>query len=252
MKKVNWTKVVLLVFLLIIVGFMVSLVTSFYGNPVTKIYATSQIRSYVEKNYPNMNLEVSKAVYNFKFGDYISHVQSTTSVDTNFSVSWKKGKINDRYEIEVLKRYTTYQRLQRELNNIVEETISREFPYQTSIVIADADKSTEDFSVLTLDMPLDTSTIPIPTVLVIYFYHDEINFEVFSERLMELHDIMNRNKIRIDFYSVVMEETPEEGEKPTSGESIYLYDFPVEKLTSETLTEDIQKHIIDWETEHEK
>lgn len=252
MKKINWTKVVLLVFLLIIVGFMISLVTAFYGNPVTKIYATSQIRNYVEKNYPNMNLEVSKAVYNFKFEDYVAHAQSTTSVDTNFSVSWKKGKINDRYEIDVLKRYTTYQRLQKELNNIVEEAINREFPYQTSIVIADADKSTGDFSMLTLDMTLDTATIPLPTALIIYFYHDEINYEVFSERLIELHDIMNRNKIRIDFYSVVMEETPEEGEKPTSGESIYLYDFPVEKLASATLAEDIQKHIIAWEAEHDK
>ncbi len=113
-------------------------------------------------------------------------------------------------------------------------------------------KTTDDFSILTLDMPLDTATIPLPTNLVIYFYHDKINYEAFSERLIELYDIMGRNNIRIDFYSVVMEETPKDGEKPTSGESIHLYDFPAEKVASETLVEDIKMYIAEWERENEK
>jgi hypothetical protein len=253
MKKVNWTIVILSVFMLIIMGLIISVITAFYGNPITKLIATSQIRSYVEKNYPDMNLEVAKAGYNFKFEDYVSRVQSTTSADTGFSVNWHKGKINDSYEIDVLKRYKTYQRLQRELSDVVEETISREFPYQTSILFADSDKSTDDFTVLSLDMPLDTMTIPLPTTLTIYFYHDKINYEVFCEQLKELYDIMNKNNIRIDFYSVVMEEPSVDGEKPkSSGEAIYLYDYPADKLISQTLAEDIKKYMADWEREHEK
>jgi hypothetical protein len=215
--------------------------------------ATSQMRSYVEKNYPDMNLEVSKAGYNFKFKDYVAHVQSTTSVDTGFSVSWNDGKINDSYEIDVLKRYNTYQRLQRELSHIVETAIGNEFPCRTSILFADVYKATDDFSMLTLDMPLDTETIPLPVTLTIYFYQDEINYEVFSKRLLELYDIMNRNKIRMDFYSVVMEEPSEDGEKPnSSGESIYLYDYPANKIVSEHFIEDIKEHIAEYEKEHEK
>jgi hypothetical protein len=236
-----------------ILGLIVSVVISFYGNPVTKLVATSQIRSYVEKNYPDIDLEVAKAGYNFKFQDYVSRVQSNTSVDTEFSVNWHKGKIDDSYEIDVLKRYNTYQRLQRELSDVVEAVISREFPYQTTIVFADSVKSTDDFSALTLDMPLNTETIPLPTTLTIYFYHDKIEYEVFCERLKELYDIMNRNNIRIDFYSVVMEEPSEDGEKPnSSGQSIYLYDFPAEKLTLVTLAEDVQEHMAKWEKEHKK
>jgi hypothetical protein len=253
MKKVNWTAVILLVFLLIVLGLIISVVTSFYGNPVTKLIATSQIKSYVEKNYPDMDLEVARAGYNFKFQDYVSRVQSNTSVDTAFSVSWHKGKINDSYEIDVIRHYNTYQRLQRELSDIVEAAISREFPYQTSIVFADSVKSTDDYSALTLDMPLDTETIPLPTALTIYFYHDKIDYVVFCERLKEIYDIMKRNNIRIDFYSVVMEEPSEDGEKPnSSGQSIYLYDFPVEKLTSVTLAEDVQEHMAKLEKEREK
>jgi hypothetical protein len=253
MKKVNWTVVILIVFMLTILGFIISVITAFYGNPISKVIATSQIKSYVEKNFPNMNLEFSKTGYNFKFGDYIAKVQSTTSIDTGFSVSWNDGKINDTYEIDVLKRYNTYQRMQRELSDVVETVIGKEFPYQTSILFADVYKATDDFSMLTLDMPLDTETIPLPVTLTIYFYQDVINYEVFSERLVELYDIMNRNKIRIDFYSVVMEEPSEDGEKPnSSGESIYLYDYPANKIVSEHLIEEIKEHMAEYEKEHEK
>lgn len=252
MKKVNWGKLILVLFLLLFVGIIANIVMAFYGSPVTKIYATWQIRDYVEKTYPDMNLEVPKAGYNFKFGEYVSHVQSPTSADTKFSVSWKKGEIYDYYEMDVLKRDTTYRRLQEELSNIVEEAISREFPYQTSIVFADAVKSTGDFSMLTLDMPLDTMTVPLPTSLVVYYYHEQLDYDVFSKILIELSDIMNRNNIRIDYYSVVMEETPEEGEKPTSGDKIHLFDFPAEKIVSDNLAEDIKMHMEVWESEHEK
>jgi hypothetical protein len=236
-----------------ILGFMVSAVVSFFGNPITKMIATSQIRSYVEKNYQDMDLVVAKAGYNFKFRHYVSNVQSTTSVDTSFSVNWRKGKIDDSFEINVLKHNKTYRRLEKELSDIVEETIGKEFLYQTSIVGVDLDKSMSDFSNLTLDMPLDTEKIPLPTTLTIYFYDDKINYEVFSERLKELYDIMNENNIRIDFYTVVMEEPSVDGEKPkSSGEAIYLNDYPADKLSSQTLAEDIKKYIAAWEREHEK
>lgn len=253
MKKVNWLMIILLVFVLTIIGFIVYLVMAFYGNPITKMIATSQIRTYVEENYPDMNLEVAKAVYNFKFGDYLSHVQSKTSEDTAFTVSWHKGVIQDSYESDVVKHYKTYTRIQMELSKLVQDTISREFPYETFILFADLDKSMDDYSMLTLDMPLDSESIPAPTTLTIYFYENKIDYEVFRTHLLELRDIMKNNKIRMDFYSVVMEKTLEEGEKPTvNQESIYLYDYPADRLDSESLIEDIKEHMAEWEKENEK
>jgi hypothetical protein len=253
MKKINWTIVILSVFVLIIAGLIISVVTAFYGNPITKMVATSQIRSYVEKNYPDMDLEVAKSVYNFKFEHYASKVQSISSVDTRFTVNWRKGKIDDSYEMDVLKHNQTYQRLQKEFSDIVEETITREFPYQTYILFADVDKSMNNLDSLTLDMPLNTATIPLPPTLVIYFYHDQINYEVFCERLLELRDIMKKNNIKIEYYTVVMEEPSEDGEKPkSSGEAIYLHDYPADKLLSQTLAEDIKIYMAAREREKEK
>jgi hypothetical protein len=253
MKKRNWVSIIVITFLLIVIGFIVSIIISFFGNPVTKIIATSKIRNYVEATYPNMDLEVSDAVYNFKFGDYAATVQSSSSKDTKFWVSWRKGKINDSYETYVLQHFQTYTRLQMELSDIVEQTIEREFPYETSILFADLDKSMEDFSALTLDMELDPMLIPVPTTLTIYFYHDEISYEVFCQRLQELSQIMEKNNIRIDYYSVVMEKKPQEGEKPgLNRESIYLYDYPADRLNSDPLLEDIKEYIAAWKIENDK
>lgn len=253
-KKVNWGMVILIIFLFLFIGFIASFIMAFYGNPITKLIATSKIEKYVQNTYPDLDLEVPSAVYNFKFGDYLSHVQSRTSEDTAFTVSWHKGKLNDTYDQDVLKHYMTYIRLQRELSKLVEDTISQEFPYETSILFADLDKSMDDFSMLTLDMPFDCTTIPVPTALTIYFYDDNINYEVFEKHLQELRDIMKKSKIRMDYYTVVMEKTPEEkGEKPMrSKDAIYLYDYPADKLDSISLIEDIQKYMADWEKENEK
>lgn len=200
-----------------------------------------------------MNVEVTKAVYNFKFGDYLSHVQSKSSQDTAFTVSWHKGAIQDSYESDVIKRYKTYTRIQMELSKLVEDTVIREFPYETSILFADLDKSMNDYSMLTLDMPLDSEAIPAPTTLVIYYYDDKVDYEAFRTHLLELRDIMKRNKIRIDYYSVVMEKTPPQGEKPTRNqESIYLYDYPADQLDSESLIEDMKEYMQEWEKENEK
>lgn len=253
MKKIKWLSVILIAVLLLMVGFVISFITAFYGNPITKMIASTKIRSYVEETYPDMDLEVTKAVYNFKFQDYVSHVQSKTSMDTGFSVSWENGTIYDSYENDVTKHYRTYERIQKEFSDVVEDTISREFPYVTSILFADFDKSMDDFSSLTLDMPLNTAEIPAPVSLTIYFYHDVINYEAFCERLLELSNIMKKNNIRMDFYSVVMEEPQKGGEKPThNGESIYLYDYPADRLSSDHLVEDIKEYMAEWDKEHEK
>jgi hypothetical protein len=253
MKKIKWLSVILIAVMLLMVGFVVSFITAFYGNPITEMIVTSKIRSYVEETYPDLDLEVTKAVYNFKFQDYVSRVQSKTSVDTGFSVSWEDKTIHDTYENDVVKHYRTYERLQMEFSEIVEDTVGREFPYETYILFADFDKSMDDFSSLTLDMPLNTGEIPVPVSLTIYFYHDKINYEVFCDRLLELYDIMNKNNIRMDYYSVVMEEPPTKDEKTVhNGESIYLYDYPADRLASDHLIEDIKAYMAMYEKEHEK
>lgn len=114
MKKLNWFRAITILLILLVFGFIFSIINSLYGNPVSSAIATSKIRDYIEVTYPGMDLEITKAGYNFKVEEYVSHVQSSTSQDTRFSVYYAKGEITDEYEYRVIKRTTTHDRLQRE------------------------------------------------------------------------------------------------------------------------------------------
>jgi hypothetical protein len=253
MKNMKWSRIIITVITLLFVGFVINLITSFYGNPITAAIATSNIRSYVEKTYPLSNLEVPKASYNFKFSEYASHVQSKTSMDTEFSVAWSKGRIYDSYESDVVNRYTTFQRLQQEFSKTIEDIVIKEFPYETSMLFADLGKADTDLKKLSLDMPLDLNNPPLPSTLVIYILSNEISYEYLSARLLEVRDIMEQHKIPIDFYSIAIEEPMPEGEKSApGGQSIHLIDFPAEKIGNENLVEAIKEHQREYEEKRKK
>lgn len=253
-KRIHWTTVLIITILFLIIGFFANLVMAFYGNPVSAAIATVKIKAYMEDTYPDMDLEIPKAGYNFKFEEYVSHVKSKTSQDTYFNVSWSKGKIYDSYECDVVKLYNTYDRLNKEFSEQVEEIIQKDFPYETSILFADLGKEEQDFEELSLDMPLDIKNPPMPADLVIYILSDEISYEFLSARLLELYQLMNKYEIPIDTYSVVIEEPLIKGEeKPApNGKTIYLYDFPAGKISSVNLIEVIKEHQQIWESEHQK
>jgi hypothetical protein len=229
-------------------GVIYNFVTSFYGDPILEKIATHKIQAYVKETYPNMDLEVSKANYNFKFKEYNSHVQSNTSQDTRFTVTWTGERIDDSYESDVVNRYRTFARLQQEFSKSVEGIIEEEFPYETSILFADLGKAEIGISSLTLDMPMDIHNPPLPATLTIYILSNEISYEYLSDRLLELYDIMIQNQIPIDIYSVVIEEPLPEGEKSApGGQSIHLLDFPADKIMSENLIETMKEHQKAWD-----
>ncbi len=253
-KRIHWSTIILVIILLLFLSFIASFIMAFYGNPITAAIATNKIRSYVSETYPEMELEVPKAGYNFKFKEYISHVKSNTSPDTHFDVSWVKGKIFDTYESFVIGRGNTFDRLSREFSDKVEQILQKEFPYQTSILFADLGKEEQNIKHLTLDMPLDVSNPPMPAGLTIYIMSHDASYEFLSARILELKQIMEENSIPIDTYTVVVEEPLIDGEEKADpeGERIYLFDFPSNKISSDNLIEVIKEHQKSWEASQQK
>lgn len=250
MKKIKWSRILFIVITLLCLGVIYNFITSFYGDPILEKIATHKIKAYVEETYPNMDLEVSKANYNFKFKEYNSQVQSNTSQDTHFIVTRTGGSISDSYESDVVNRYRTFERIQQEFSKSVEGIIEEEFPYETSILFADLGKAEIGISSLTLDMPLDIHNPPLPAALTIYILSKEISDEYLRDRLLELNSIMIQKQIPIDIYTVVIEEPLPEGEKSDpEGQSIHLIDFPAEKIMSENLIETMKEHQKAWEEE---
>jgi hypothetical protein len=253
-KRIHWSTIIVIIVFLLIAGFFASFIMAFYGNPITSAIATAKIRKYVEATYSDMDLEIPKANYNFKFDEYVSHVSSKSSQDTKFSVSWSDGKINDSYEEDVKKLYNTLDRINKEFSEKVEEIIIKDFPYQTSILFATLGEGERDFDQLSLDMQLDITNPPMKAKLVIYIMTAEVSYDFLIARLQELHQLMGKYEIPVDQYTVVIQEPLIEGEeKPApNGDSIHLIDFPAEKINSEELLSTIKEHQRAWEEQHQK
>lgn len=238
---------------LLIIIFIFMIFNAFMGNPISAAIATTKIKEYVEETYPNLELDVPKAGYNFKGSSYYSMVESKISKDTRFSIAWSKGRIEDSYEYEVENHFTTYRRLSEEFDKAVTDIIIKDFPYETSILFADIGKGNDEFKKLVLDMELDITNPPISTSLTIYILSQDVSYEFLEARLIELHNLMEEHHIPLDYYSVVIQEQLPEEEKVTSDQdSIYLSDFPVDKILSDDLIETMKEHQKEQDAGREK
>jgi hypothetical protein len=248
MKKKTYFNIFLAITAFLLISFLFSIYNSFKGNPLSAKIADTKIRAYVNKTYPTLDLTVSETKYNFKDTAYFSRVQSKNSQDTCFTVSYCNGTVTDDYEYEVANKFTTYRRLSDLFNKDVENIISKDFPYVTSIVIADYGKGEIDLNKLILDMPYDIKNPPVPASLVVNCLSDEVTYEVLSKRLLELKAIMDNHHIPISIYSLVLEPSVEKA-RNSGDNSLYLYDFPAEKIDNNNLINEIKKHQTAWEQE---
>ncbi len=250
MKKKTILKLIAAIAAFTMIFFLFSIYNAFMGNPLSAKIANYKIKVYVNKTYPDLDLTVSDTKYNFKDTAYFSRVQSKTSLDTQFTVNCSKGKVSDDYEYEVANHFTTYRRLTDIFNKEVEAILSTEFPYETSIVIADYGKNEFDLSKLKLDMPFDITKPPVPASLTVYCISDEITYEFLNSRLLELKAIMDNHNIPISEYSLVLEASENKG-KPADNR-LYLYEFPVEKIDGNDLIDKMKQHQKAREQENEK
>ena len=52
----------------VLIGGLIFFTNAFVGNPISAMIANRAIEKYVGKYYPYLDLEVEKAIYNFKTG----------------------------------------------------------------------------------------------------------------------------------------------------------------------------------------
>jgi hypothetical protein len=148
-------------------------------------------------------LELSKAKYNFKINGYSCYACSKDSEDTKFYIQYSHGKVSDDYEYEVANHFTTYRRLSKEFNLMVENILKKGFSHKTTIIIGDLVGET---ALLTPNEPLNLDNMPLELSLTVHILSDVRNEEVMAALLQELNQLMVDRKIAIDTYSVSLEE----------------------------------------------
>jgi len=124
------------IILSVLATFVLFVVMSFTGNPVSLILSKNTAKQVVEEKYSDMDLTVGKPYYNFKMGDYSTYIYKKGSDDIHFYVytnGWGKY-ISDAYESDVLGGYNTYLRIEDEYRNYVKNALDSEgCPYEFEI-----------------------------------------------------------------------------------------------------------------------
>jgi hypothetical protein len=191
-----------------------------------------------------MDLELSQVKYNFKNSAYGCHAQSKKSEDTKFYIGYSRGKIIDDYEYEVANHFTTYRRLCKDFNGMVEDIVGKEYSHKTTLIIGDLIGDTQQ---LTPDLPLNLSNMPLQLSLNVSILSDIRNEEQMAALLLELHQLMLSKDITIDQYTIRLEEPMPEESKPGSGSNLYLANFPSKNITNDqkSLVSVIRKYLLD-------
>ena len=243
--KIKVRHFVAAVVILLILGFAFCLINSFSGNPVSAFVASRRIQDYVTVNYPASDLVLSDVKYNFKNNAYGCHAQSPKSEDTKFYIQYNHGRVSDDYEYEVANHFTTYRRLSKDFDDMATDIIGKEYPHETTLIIGDLIGDTQ---LLTPDVPLNLSDMPLQLSLTVYILSDVRNEEQMASFLLELHQLMLSKKIPIDQYSLRLEEPMPEESKPGSGNNLYLENFPAKNITAnqESLVSIIREHQLNY------
>ncbi len=240
-------------------------VNSWVGNPVSKALAKKSAKEYVTANYKDLDLQVNRATYNFKFSNYIVRVQSSTSQDTVFNIYTDDyGKIkSDDYEYEVANHMTTWRRLDSEMRELAESLIIEKLDYDFDNVylsFAVGDEKDINFTELTRDMELDIYNPPLPLQVDATFYNEEVSYNIIAEIAKSLETLLKEQNISVSQYNIrvlPMENKPEkEGYASSWVNSLSVSYLPAEKLQENNLSQVIeqfeQDRIADYNDTHKK
>lgn len=193
---------------ILIIGIL-SITNAFVGNPLSRTIADREIKQYVQQNYAPLNLEIDKAVYNFKFNEYIATVKSRTSVDTHFQISYSDGKVQwDDYAFRVLGTSNTIDRLAAEYSALTRDLIVHELGYtqnKTRVMYDKEEYDNSDNKKLTVDMRFDRE-LPLKAEVMISLDSIESSSEGIAKILTDAHQVFVDNRCHFSKYSLFVEQ----------------------------------------------
>ncbi|MCT4508946.1 MAG: DUF3139 domain-containing protein [Tepidibacter sp.] len=203
MKNVNFsTKIKIYISITCVLLFVLIILNSLFGNPISKNISNKKIRSYIHDNYKNLNLTIDEPMYNFKMAEYFCKVYSKTQPDVYFEVSYRDKEIFDSYKYEVLSGQNTVNRIEREYADILTPLLKKEFG--ASFDRVRIDYSMEDVinkNIPKLNEPLDINDRYYKEILL-DLKDTDMTVESFSFNLTKLNSILIKNGYNIDEYMV--------------------------------------------------
>lgn len=219
----------------VLVAFILLLANGLLGNPVSKALAMHTAKSHVAEHYPKLNLELSQANFDFKRNDYYVTVQSSTSVDTHFTLSMNSwGKLTyDNYEHRVLGLENTRERVDTLYREQVDGVIDvASFPYPGYIKYGEMHSTPNE--ALELDKEYDVMALAKDYGhLVVYIEDETITAQRAAEILLDMRQLLDEAGITfasIDFQLI----KPRVNDLPNPDDTRFgVADFPYTDIYQE-------------------
>ncbi|HDR5039254.1 TPA: hypothetical protein QCR75_005713 [Bacillus anthracis] len=194
------------VVVVLIVGILF-VTNAFVGNPISAMMANKAIKQYVNQNYSYLDLKIEKVSYNFKFESYMARAKSKTSIDTQFAIYYRDGKVErDDYESYVLGMFNTLERLSDEYSAIAKKIIAEELGYEnnTTMVVFNKAEYEKINDILELDMKFD-KTLPLNSEVIIRLDLTDNSSEGIAQVLTDAHKAFVHNGCNFNKYDLYAE-----------------------------------------------
>lgn len=254
MKK--WTKIIAGIIAFILIGGLLWFANGLVGNPISKMLANRSTEGYIEENYPEMELELKDATYNFKNGRYNVCVKSPTSIDTHFSIdiSPTGEVVGDSYSNYVLGKFNTWNRINIGYRKMVKDIFEAyDFPYESDIDYGElklrekeiSDQFGEPYGLnrkeLEIDHKYNIKEIAKDSGHIVFYTEaDKIDSKKASEILLDIKNIFDDKSVPFYAISFTLQE-PMTEENKRDRDSFNVREFLYSDIYEEGLVDRLEK-----------
>lgn len=190
-----------------VIGFILFIANALFGNPISQMMANHAINKYVHENYPNLDLEVQRASYNFKNNSYMAIAHSRVSKDTRFPIYYRgREDIRSEYESYVVGRFNTVQRLEDEYSAIAKDILDQAFGYTNNRTRVMYAKEVYDkaLNIVEVDEPF-SKDLPLDAEISIQIGLQDYSLEAIAKVLTDAHRVFLENGYYFSMYSFYTE-----------------------------------------------
>ncbi|MGI5895947.1 MAG: zf-HC2 domain-containing protein [Oscillospiraceae bacterium] len=215
------------------------LLCTYFGNPISYWLAKRDIEQYVNQNYGALSCHVEDVYYVSSLRQYEGKVASSFSRDTHFTVYWRNGVDGDSYEVEVVGRFNTRERLGQEYTVLVHAALSGVPEYEkgrTTVSIFEEQDYNDGNQKPDLDAVFDPQ-MPCKFALELRATSDKITPENAARLIEKAVERMEQNGYGFTHYSFYLEN-------PSGEKNLTVDGFTAEQVQSGRLREILLE---DWE-----
>lgn len=211
----------------------------YFGNPVSYYMAKQDMERYVDRNYGALGCTVEEVVYCPMTWSYEGRVASAFSRDTHFTVYWRNGVEGDNYDVLVLNRYNTRERLGQEYTALVRAALSGVPEYEkgrTTVSVFEEQDYSDGNQKPELDAVFDPQ-MPCKFALELRATSDTITPQNAARLIEKAVERMEQNGYSFTYYGFYLEN-------PSGERNLTVNGFTAEQVQSGRLREILLE---DWE-----